>query len=93
MDNTKELYHYGIPGMRWGKRRTKQDNNISSKNKYNTNTKITKSRQKLSTGKKIAIGSAAVGVGLLSIGAMLRTEVAQKRYSAFVLGKSIVNAM
>ena len=96
MDNTKELYHYGIPGMRWGKRRTKQDYNISSKNKYNTNTKntkITKSRQKLSTGKKIAIGSAAVGVGLLSIGAMLRTEVAQKRYSAFVLGKSIVNAM
>ena len=77
-----ELYHYGVPGMRWGTRKGKQKQSTTSKPKT-----------KLSKAKKVAIGSAAVGASLLAIGAMLRTEVAQKRYNAFVLGKAIVDAM
>lgn len=92
MDNN-ELYHYGVPGMRWGTRRNKQNHVTTSKTKTKSRTGTTKVKPKLSKAKKIAIGSAAVGTGLLAIGAMLRTEVAQKRYNAFVLGKAIVDAM
>lgn len=62
--NNNELYHYGIPGMRWGNRRGKTSN-TSSKSKPKT---------KLSKGQKIAIGATAAGAALAGIGVTLVTS-------------------
>ena len=60
--NNGELYHYGIPGMRWGHKKGPK------KKKY-------KNKSKLSKGKKIAIGVLAGTVGTLGVGAaLLSTE-------------------
>lgn len=57
--NNNELYHYGIPGMRWGSRRGKTSKTLS------------KPKTKLSRGKKIAIGATAAGAALAGIGVTL----------------------
>lgn len=62
--NNDELYHYGIPGMRWGNRRGKTNNALSK----------SKPKTKLSKGKKIAIGATAAGAALAGMGLMLATS-------------------
>lgn len=59
--NTDELYHYGVLGMKWGHRKATYTQNKMSNKSSNKKTK------KMSTKKKIAIG-AAVTAGILGAG-------------------------
>lgn len=87
-----ELYHYGVPGMRWGKRKNKQHTvRVKGKSKSNEESAPKTSKPKMSTGKKIAIGSAAVGAGLLAIGAMSNSEFIRKTRTNFLIGKALVD--
>ena len=48
-----ELYHYGIKGMRWGVRRNREKDGVS-----------TSSKKKVAIGVGVAAGTAAVATGL-----------------------------
>lgn len=92
-----ELYHYGVPGMRWGSRRGKQTYNSASKSRSkkkpteDSKTKIqSKPKSKMSTGKKVAIGTAAAGVALTGIGAMVVTS---KKFQNYSLARITSNAL
>lgn len=96
MNNTQELYHYGTPGMKWGRRRAKQQYNILSKSKIgskkSTELKTSskhKSKPKLSKGAKIAIGTTATAAALAGIGAMLTSKTVQNRFLASLTAKAL----
>lgn len=57
-NNFDELYHYGVPGMRWGHRRAK--NNVKTSKTPNH-----KNKQKWSTKKKVIVG-ATVTAGIVA---------------------------
>ena len=77
--NTDELYHHGVLGMRWGHRKVKQTSNSIRTNKMKTssnNSNNSKKTKKLSKGQKAAIGIAAVAAAL-AVG-----------YAAYRIGKA-----
>ena len=83
-NNEYSLYHYGIPGMRWGKRKGK----VSSDKP--------KSRRK-SIGKKIAKG-ALLATGTLLVGNLIYAEASMRKdtggeYGVLDLGKAVISAM
>ena len=55
MNRRDELYHYGVPGMRWGKRRVKADYQTDPNN---SNGPQPKKRSKLKTALKVGAGLA-----------------------------------
>ena len=86
-----ELYHYGTPGMKWGRRKGTQERNTSSKVKTKSNGKVVltlPARPKLSKGKKIAIGTAAAGVALAAIGTMLASKTIRDNRIASIVAKT-----
>ena len=54
-----ELYHYGVPGMKWGVRRKTKTNNQSVDTDKSTEAEAIK-KKRLSTEQKVAIGAIAV---------------------------------
>ena len=65
--NNNELYHYGVLGMKWGRRKTRSINKISkksnSKNKKQKETKTFYSEKK-KAATMIAIGAGSVAASL-----------------------------
>lgn len=93
--NKDELYHYGVPGMRWGRRRAKQSRKLTKRSFKSKDEKLTlkKPKKKMSTGKKIAIGGAVAGVALASVGAMLSKDALRKRHLGMNFVKAISESM
>lgn len=69
---TDELYHYGVVGMRWGHRKAKYISNESKK------VKTLKTKHKMSTKKKIILGSA------------LTTSILASSYGLYKLKKDYI---
>ena len=96
--NNNVLYHYGVPGMRWGVRRANVTGVSTPKHKkrHNTNDNPHKSntpKNKLSKSKKIAIGSAITITALAGVGTMLAKDAIEKRVNTLLVGKAIAKAL
>lgn len=68
---TEELYHHGVKGMRWGRRKAKTAVTASpsgSRNQSNTQTNGS-TKKKMSTKKKVAIGAGVAAAALAAFGA------------------------
>lgn len=89
MNQNDELYHYGVPGMKWGVKKTASKTSSS----YKSRSTETKQKPKLSKKAKIAIGATAAGVALAGIGTVLAKDVIQKAYITGVLAKAFRDAM
>lgn len=96
MKDTQELYHFGVPGMKWGRRRGKQQYSILSKSKNGSKkttelktSSQTKAKTKLSKGAKIAIGTTATAAALAGIGAMLTSKTVQNKFLASLTAKAL----
>ena len=62
--HTDELYHYGVPGMRWGKRK-----GTSSEQKTDENSRASKGK---STAAKILAGIGIAAVATVAVGAAVK---------------------
>jgi len=74
-----ELYHYGVPGMRWGHRKS--------------GTAKQRSKLKLSKGKKVAIGATVAGAALVAIGAKPIAKFAGNVRAGFTITKALIGSM
>ena len=73
--NNNELQHWGVPGMKWGRRKAKT--NISTSKNVKVNNKIkdtSSSNKKWSTKKKVAVGAAAAAGALAIYGAVKMSQ-------------------
>lgn len=75
-----EIYHYGVPGMKWGKRKS-------------VTTTRKQSKPKLSKGKKIAIGVTAASATLAVIGAKPISKFAGNVRAGFAVSKALMANM
>lgn len=75
-----ELYHYGVPGMRWGTRKS-------------STTKQKSSKSKLTKGQKVAIGATVAGTALIAIGAKPIAKFAGNVRAGFAITKALMGSM
>lgn len=86
MKDAQELYHFGIPGMRWGKRKNAQNMDTSAGSG-------TSAKPRLSTGKKVAIGVAATGAGVLAVKATSKLSFRKKLAVGATLTTAVLGAI
>lgn len=77
--NSNELYHYGIPGMRWGQK--KVIHNIKKPNKQDSNQ--TKKKR------NIVIGTTVAGAALAGIGATLVSKTIRNNYITSLTARAL----
>ena len=82
--NSNELYHYGVTGMRWGKRKK-----LSSNKKYQSNKTSNEERRK----RNIAIGTAASATILAGIGTMLASNAVKNNRLMSITAKALRDNM
>ena len=88
MKNT-ELYHYGVPGMKWGHRKSRKTNKIVSKNKINKK-KSSSVKKESNFGKYYNntitnIQTLRLGLAAKSAGSVLK-NIGQDKYSKYKNG-------
>ena len=76
-NQTDELYHFGIPGMKWGVRRSKS--NSSNKKQINKkNNKYSKNKKTINKKKLIAVGAITATTVLALHGANKLLDMREK---------------
>lgn len=87
-----ELYHYGVPGMRWGHRKavSTTSNNKRIKNKTD-DAQIKKKRVSKKT--KVVIGSTIAVAALAGVGTMLLSDAVADKTRTLTIGKAMVDNM
>ncbi len=84
---TKELYHYGVPGMRWGIRRGNRASSSSKKQSSEKNTESSESKKQTRGKTAIKIGAAAVGTALAVYGAKKVHDLVRDKNTAIRISK------
>lgn len=75
-----ELYHYGVKGMRWGKRKAKYESSSQTKGGGSSNKDNEREIKRKSNMKKtLTIGAAAAGTALAAYGAYKLSKVAKEK--------------
>lgn len=84
-----ELYHYGVPGMRWGHRRAVSGASNTPHKRGPNNLAITKNKKP----KKITIGGTIATAALASIGTYMVSKMMSERKAAISIGKMFLENM
>lgn len=79
-----ELYHYGVPGMKWGKRKGRSVSNNFDENKDKTKNDLSK---KEVFEKRKKIGAKVVSAFLITSGMSAATKLLAKNTKTSKLGK------
>lgn len=101
--NNSELYHYGVPGMKWGQRKARVApsggiaRGKSKTTSQNSNPTAQKEARKAKAKKALKIGAAVAGTALAAYGAYKLSKFAAdkarlKRAKAFDLAMARKNA-
>lgn len=91
--NNNELYHYGVPGMRWGHRKAATSSSNTSRRTKSETAKTTTNNKHLSKKTKIAIGSTVAVAALAGVGAMLYRDATVEKTRTLAIGKAMVDNM
>lgn len=87
-----ELYHYGVPGMRWGHR--KSTNSTANNKRVNRKSDDYQPKKKrVSKKAKIIVGSTVAVAALAGIGTMLLSDTAADKARTVSIGKAMVDNM
>ena len=89
MEQYQELYHYGVPGMKWGVRKASSGSTQAKKNKRLS--KAEKKQQKIDKKAKATVGKRVVKGILIGTGATAATAAAT--YGLAVLGEKAVKSV
>ena len=88
-----ELYHYGVLGMRWGRRKAANEiSTISKHDKKKTET-TTPKKKGVSKKTKVVIGSSVTAAALAGIGVMLTRDATAEKIRTLTIGKAMVDNM
>ena len=82
--NKDELYHYGVPGMRWGERKSRRKGSSKNRRKDSPKDEQDVRKKRIAFGKKVAV-TALTGVGAVAVG-----KLVYEKYITSLVKKALV---
>ena len=93
LDQNGELYHYGVKGMKWGVRKEYEPVGRKSSKTETSDPDKPKTKKRLSTGQKVAIGAGIAAVTALAAYGVYRLHKSGKLDSLVSSGKDKLQAL
>lgn len=91
--NNDELYHYGVPGMRWGHRKAVNTTSNAGKRNKNKTDDVSSKKKRVSKKTKIVIGSTITVAALAGVGTMLFSDAIAEKARTLTVGKTMIDNM